>query len=211
MASAAKLHTRIKRYFIFFSIVGLLLLSLIVLLTVNLVRQHELVSKYELLEKIDNQACRYLDRQAGVNGGFDLEADSPQDKPRLTYWCLTGERVFARQVQDKFVDEYDFGARVLYFSSREEAEKHAQQSLSPLRNWGVDEEGQRNGMPQTSRFTFIVSDVEHPYFDAYTVKANAVLRVSLPCGTPEERYDLVACQAQADALLNRELKGINVL
>lgn len=193
---------------------GALLLLLVMVagaLLSGLIKQGEVISTYELLEKIDNQACRYLDRQTGVNGGFDLNLNSPPNKPKITYKCLTGETVAAKEIHGKFIDEYELGARVSYFSSNHEAEKFAEEQLNPLRFWGVDEEGQRNNIPQTSRFTFIIGDEKIPYFDAYTVKANAVLRVSLPCGDPDVMNGGVACYAEADAILQRELKGINAL
>jgi len=174
-------------------------------------RQAETIANYELLEKIDNQACRYLDRQIGVNGGFNLSPDAPAGKPKLIYHCHTGEITTAKEIHGKQIDAYPFGAEVLYFSTHEEAVKYAEENINPLRFWGVDEEGQKNGIPQTSKFTFIVSDERIPYFDAYTVKATAVLRVSLPCGDPDVTNGGVACYAEAEAILDRELKGINVL
>ncbi len=192
----------------------LLLLVLVVfigILIVAFTKQNDTIGKYELLEKIDNQACRYLERQIGVNGSFDLNTNAPKNEPKLTYTCLTGESTEAREIQGKFIDKYNLGAHVLYFSSNEEAVKFAEEKINPLRYWGVDEEGQKQGIPQTSKFTFIVSDEKVPYFDAYTVKANAVLRVSLPCGDPDVKNGGVACYAEAQATLDRELKGINVL
>lgn len=200
-----------NRYFLVFSTVIVFLLVLSGVLTSEVLKQYDHISKYELLEKIDNQACRYLDRQVGVNGGFDLNVDALSNQPKLKYWCLTGDTVAAKEIHGKFIDGYELGASVLYFSSNQEAEKFAAEKINPLRYWGVDEEGQRNGIPQTSRFTFIVNDEKIPYFDAYTVKATAVLRVSLPCGDADVSNGGVACYAEADAILQRELKGINVL
>ncbi len=193
-----------------FIILSALLLSSLVLICVlqtQLFKQSELISNYELLEKIDNQACRYLDNQPFVNGNFNLHNSAPADKPQLTYTCLTGEKTTAKEIHGKHIDAYEMGASVSYFSTNEAAEKFAEEKLNPLRYWGVDEDGQNKGIPQTSHFTFIVTDEKVPYFDAYTVKANAVLRVSLMCITD----DPGACQNEAEFMLERELKGINVL
>lgn len=189
-----------------FVLIFALVLSFIVVLAA-FIKQAELISKYELIEKIDNQACRYLDRQVAVNGAFDLTANAKDGQPKLTYWCWTGEKTSSKEIHGKFIDAYNFGAIVRYFSSNEEAEKFALEEINPLRYWGVDEEGQRNGIPQTSKFTFLVTDEAKPYFDAYTVKATAVLRVSLLCNS----QDLNVCAAEGNAVLDRELKGINVL
>lgn len=204
-------NNKSDRHFVPFTVIVIVLLALIGTLLAGFTRQADTIAKYELLEKIDNQACRYLDRQLSVNGSFDLNVKAPKNQPKLTYTCLTGETTTAREIQGKFIDTYGFGATVSYFSSNEEALKFAEEKVNPLRYWGVDEEGQKNGIPQTSHFTFIVTDEKVPYFDAYTVKANAVLRVSLPCGDPDVAKGGVACYAEADAVLDRELKGINVL
>lgn len=216
MAKVKKLAVKTlnKKNSISFSPVRMLFILIIGLcgaFGVALLKQESTIWKYELLEKIDNQACRYLDNQLGVNGSFDLSVNASVDEPKLTYKCTTGETVAAKEIHGKSVARYELGATVSYFSSNEEAEKFAAEKLNPLRYWGVDEEGQRNGIPQTSRFTFIVNDENVPYFDAYTVKANAVLRVSLPCGDPDVKNGGVACYEEANSILDREMKGINVL
>jgi hypothetical protein len=197
-----------KNYSQYVVVVAVALAALFGILGTSLLyKQAELIGKYELLEKIDNQACRYLDGQVAVNGGFDLEASAPKDRPKLVYKCTTGEMTGAKVIHGKPIDAYEFGASVQYFSSNEAAIKYAEEKVNPLRYWGVDEEGQKNGIPQTSRFTFIVTDEKVPYFDAYTVKATAVLRVSLPC----HDADIQGCHNDANTILGRELKGINVL
>ncbi len=196
-----------KQYTLPLGVVIIVLFTMLGSLVVLFTRQTETIGKYELLEKIDNQACRYLDKQKGVHGIFKLYDDAPKNKPKLVYKCTTGELTKAKEIHGKSIDAYQLGASVSYFSTNEEAIKFAEEKLNPLRFWGVDAEGQRNGIPQTSRFTFMVTDEQTPYFDAYTVKANAVLRVSLPC----TNADPVVCHAEAEAILDRELKGINVL
>jgi len=170
-------------------------------------QQQATISKYQFLEKIDNQACRYLDGQGGVNGSFRFREDAAANTPLLVYKCYTGGQTQAKEIQGIYIDKYYMGATVTYFATNKEALKYAEEKLNPLRYWGVNEEGQKAGIPQTSKFTFIVTDESVPYFDAYTVKGNAVLRVSLPCSSTDPEQ----CQQQAEAMLNRELKGINLL
>lgn len=210
MATATKKQsTRLNDWqFLAFCIVTAVLLLMSGFMYLKLNKQYDLIGKYELLEMIDNQACRYLDHQEQVNGSFNLTADSPSDQPRLTYTCTTGQTVEGREIQGKLVPAYYSGATVSYFASNADAEKYAEQKVNPLRYWSVDERGQQNGIPQTSHFSFIVTDEDKPYFDAYTVKANAILRVSLPCADPDNPE---VCAQQAEEVLNREMKGINVL
>lgn len=198
-------------HFIAFAAVIAFLLIISGVLSWGLYKQTDVVSKYELLELIDNQACRYLDKQPAVNGSFNLTADTPTGSPKLIYTCLTGESVEGGDIQGKYIDGYELGASVTYFSTNQEAEKYAEEKINPLRYWGVDEVGQQNNIPQTSKFTFIVTDGKTPYFDAYTVKATAVLRISLPCSGSNPEEIGATCSAQAEAMLDRELKGINVL
>ena len=188
-------------------VLTLVLFILLATLSIAFIKQQQIIGRYELLEKIDNQACRYLDNQPAVNGSFNLNTYTDQGEPQVTYTCLTGETTEPKEIHGKFIDKYNLGASVSYFSSNEEALKFAEENLNPLRYWGVDQEGQKNGIPQTSLFTFIVNDAKSPYFDAYTVKANAVLRVSLPCSNAAGD----ACYEEAESMLNRELKGINAL
>ncbi len=189
------------------AIVASLALVIIGVMAVMLNKQANTLGMYELIENIDNQACRYLDNQPAVNGRFDLTMDAPAGEPRLVYECYTGELNKSRDIHGKSIGQYEKGASVAYFATNQEALTFAEQQLNPLRYWGVDEAGQQANIPQTSKFTFIVTDEKVPYFDAYTVKANAVLRISLPCDNTE---DIKACQTQAEAMLDRELIGINV-
>lgn len=189
------------------------LLALCVALGVPLAKQPNTLGMYELLEKIDNQACRYLYQQPAINGSFNLNMNAKANEPRLVYKCTNGQVTTAREIHGKSIGEYELGASVMYFATNEAAERYAEKNINPLRYWGVDEEGQQNNIPQTSRFTFIVSEEgesDPSYFDAYTVKANAVLRVSLPCASAES-HGATNCYDEADSILKMELKGINVL
>jgi competence protein ComGC len=71
----------------------ILLLTMIAALVVSSYKQIDTVGKYEILELIDNQACRYLDHQPEVNGSFNLDVDAPKDKPKLSYTCTNGQKV----------------------------------------------------------------------------------------------------------------------
>lgn len=188
----------------------ILLVAMIAALVVTSYKQVDTIGKYEILELIDNQACRYLDGQPEVNGSFDLDVDAPKDKPKLSYTCTNGQKVTAREIQGKTIGDYSMGASVIYFTTRDEANSYAEQKLNPLRFWGVDQAGQEAGIPQSSLFTFVVTEPPM-YFDAYTVKANAVLRVSLPCPSPDDPDTAGDCQAYAESMLVREMKGVNIL
>lgn len=188
----------------------ILLFALCGVLGIVIATQNDTIWKYELLEKIDNQACRYLNGQPGINGSFDFNVRAQDNQPKLVYKCTIGQVTTAREIHGKYVGEYELGASVMYFSTNDAAEHYSKENINPLRYWGVDEEGQKNGIPQTSKFTFIVTDEPVPYFDAYTVKANAVLRVTLPCPNVE-KHGATSCPDEADAILDNELKGINVL
>jgi hypothetical protein len=205
-----------KKQTLHFSPVYLLIVALLALciaLGAALAQQTDTIGKYELLEKIDNQACRYLAYQSqsgGINGSFDLNLSARDNEPLLVYKCTNGQVTTDREIHGKGIGEYELGAIVMYFATNEAAERYAEENINPLRYWGVDEEGQQNGIPQTSAFTFIVTDEPVPYFDAYTVKANAVLRVSLPC-PKAETHGVTDCYDEANSILKSELKGINVL
>jgi hypothetical protein len=212
LMAKTKKNPKSEKYFMPLAYSSVLLLAVILALLVGVLKQADVISKYELIEKIDNQACRYLNGQPTVNGSFDLNATAKQNDPKLVYECKNGQSASARNIQGKNIGEYELGAKVMYFATNEEAEKYAEDNINPLRYWGVDEEGQQNGIPQTSEFTFIVTDEDVPYFDAYTVKSNAVLRVSLPCRNSSQTEDgITDCQDEARSVLQNELKGINAL
>jgi phosphate/sulfate permease len=183
-----------------------LVTALVVALIVGLNKQANTISKYELLSHLDNQACRYLaDRgsDSQVSGGFVLNTDAGKGDAKLTYYCYRGENVSGRTIQGKPIGGYPLGATVSYFSSNKAAEAYANNKLNPLRYWSDD----GTVSVQNKNYTFIVTDESEPYFDAYRVRANAVVRVSLPCKTTSPE----ACDNQAKQLLNQELKGINAL
>lgn len=188
----------------------IVLITMIVTLVATNYKQLDTIGKYEILERIDNQACRYLDQQPEVNGSFDLNVNAPIDHPKLSYTCTNGQKVDANVIHGKPVGAYSMGASVIYFRTQQEALRYAEQKLNPLRYWEVTTEEPGYNIPQTSSFVFVVSEPPM-YFDSYTVKANAVLRVSLPCPNPDDPTTAGDCQEHALSMLRREMKGINIL
>ncbi len=184
----------------------IVLAALCIALFVGLYKQAKIISQYDLLSQLDNQACRYLaDRgsDSRINGGFRLNTDANENDPKLTYYCYTGEIVKSKTIHGKPINGYSLGAVVSYFSSNETAETYAKEKLNPLRYWSDD----GSDVIQNKNYTFLVTDEKESYFDAYRVRANAVVRVSLPC----KNNDYDACDMQAHQLLDQELKGINAL
>ncbi len=191
---------------VYIQIIMFLLFTLIIALIIGLIKQANIISKYELIGHLDNQACRYLSERgdsAQVNGGFVLNTDANANEAKLTYYCYTGETTKDKTIHGKPIDSYSLGATVLYFSSNSEAEQYAKEKLNPLRYWSED----GSNKIQDKNYTFLVTDEEMPYFDAYRVRANAVVRVSLKC----ENKNLDSCNIKANQLLDQELKGINAL
>jgi hypothetical protein len=79
---------------------------------------------------------------------------------------------------------YQLGATVQYFNSSAAALNFARDKANPARSWSVDEAGVKKNIPQTSLFTFIATTVPEPYFDSYTVRDAALVRLTMPCAMP---------------------------
>lgn len=181
-----------------------LLVALCIALIAGVTKQAHIINHYESIAQLDNQACRYLSNRGEdyrVNGGFTLNVDAKDSEAKLTYYCLTGDYSKDKTIHSKPITGYAFGATVKYFSSEEAAENYAKEKLNPLRYWRDDDVNRI----QDKNYTFIVTDEKQPYFDAYRVRKNAVVRVSLQC----KSMDPGACEAQANKLLDQELKGIS--
>jgi hypothetical protein len=71
-------------------------------------------------------------------------------------------------------------ASAFYLRTPADAANFAKQYNS-YRSWSVDDAGVKAGIPQTSLFTYIVTDVDKPYVLAYTVKDSALLDLTFPC------------------------------
>ena len=171
-------------------------------------KQYKEFTVYRTLATTPNQACRGLLNGHGIRiVGVDLEASgqiiSSDDGRIAEYECLLGESIQESLIQDKVVPEYELGAKVSYFDSPQSANAYAENVLNQLRFWGVDAAGQEAGIPQTSSFTFLVSDAEPVYFDSYTVRDNRVFRLSMYCALSvgsEKRRGLDDLELCAEAM-----------
>lgn len=95
---------------------------------------------------------------------------------------------------------YQLSSDILYFKSANNAYAFADKVENPRRSWSVDEAGVKRNIPQTSLFTYIVTNVKEPYFEAYTVRDKSVLSISLPCNLPvEQDLNAVYDQCNKDA------------
>lgn len=83
----------------------------------------------------------------------------------------------------------EMGAEVIYFNTSEQADKYHQANINPQRYWSVPNESLTSDIPSFKYFTSYVFG--NPlYFDAYAVKGNTILRVTLPCDeTSKETQD----------------------
>lgn len=181
---------------------GMLIISLVAVGAVLYVNTSRL-RDYDQLTSIPNQACVGLSNGAtdtmsiSIIASAVLKQKNP-DNMTAAFSCLTGQGVDAATIQGKHIGGYVFGAHALYFKDITAATTYAAKKVNPLRYWGIDQAGQNAGIPQTSIFTFIVAGGSTPpYYDAYTVHNNIVLRVSLPCGG----LDVPACYTQAQTVI----------
>lgn len=167
------------------------------------------LNRYRGMAATANTACQGLAGAIDVKGmkvGLNVnEAKHPVHV--ANFYCFTGPMLEQQTIQGKTVPAYPMGAKVWYLKNAAEAKKFGETFLNPMRYWGVDQAGQAAGIPQSSLFTFIVSEPNAAsYFDAYTVRGNAAMRVSLPCKTSQELdsvYNVEDCQTRAeDALKN---------
>lgn len=104
----------------------------------------------------------------------------------------------------------DFGAYTMsanagYFRSGKAAASYAA-AYNKSRYWSVDDAGVKAGFPQSSLFTYIVTNAEKPYAVAYTARGTAFLNISMPCDTARSAdlnvvYDI--CNRTAQAVLNQ--------
>ncbi|HUP26374.1 MAG TPA: hypothetical protein VM124_01865 [Candidatus Limnocylindrales bacterium] len=172
------------------------------------------LQKYERLSTSSNQACIGIGiaLKHGIElKHFDFDArglvDPGQGKV-AQYKCSVGTVVtkeWHNPDGSGGSEGYELGSDVLYFSNPESAYRFAEKVENPLHSWGIDQEGQAKGIPQTSLFTYLVTDAAEPYFEAYTVRDNAVMHISLPCpmpkniSNPDEIFG--NCQATAEKVL----------
>jgi hypothetical protein len=164
------------------------------------------LGKYKKISRLPNQACVGLNYGALTNKSLNFSAQFNLEKSdsskTASFTCLVDQFTQSTTIQGKHIDAYEFGAYATYFTDDQSALDYAEKQLNPLRYWGIDQAGQQAGIPQTSLFTFIVSDVPEPYYDAYTVKNNSLLRISLPCGDPDVSHGGVSCYAEAQSAIS---------
>jgi hypothetical protein len=96
---------------------------------------------------------------------------------------------------------YELGATVLYFNSSQAAKNFAAKTLNLTHSWSVDAAGVKNNIPQTSLFTYIVTNTSEPYFDSYTIRDKAAVTLTLPCAmssarTADQNFDVCNTTAQ---------------
>jgi len=188
------------------------------LLIFVVLQQNSQIDKYKMLSKISNVAC--LGLSTAINGDYELNSANPHinatnqlyqsdEFNRTTgYHCGIGLITQAMTIHGKSIEGYEMGADVTYFKDPESAKNYAEKKINPLRYWGVGPEPEE-GIPQTGLFTFFVSDgaiysdPDRAIFDAYSVKGNALLRISLPCAflgkNTTESFE--ACPGSMDDIL----------
>jgi hypothetical protein len=202
-----KLPKQLK--FVLLAVIGILVVFL-------LLQQTTKWSRLNYMAGIPNQACRGVSEALKLGFTLDepnIEATSSvftgrsRYKQVAQYKCNTGTFVTGSEKHpdgSKSKRGYSLGADVIYFRDNAAAYSYAEDIVNPTRYWGVDTEGQKNNIPQTSLFTFLETAVEEPYFDSYTVRDNRVFSLKMSCDvTKAELSDdtLSSCHQNAEAAL----------
>lgn len=173
-------------------------------------------SRQVYLADTPNQACRGISE--AIRQGFklaepDIKATSIVYGPRASYGQLARYNCNVERVitaSETFADGsssqsgYDAGASVTYFRNENAAYEYAEKIVNPSRYWSVDQAGVLQNIPQTSLFTYIVTDVPEPYFLSYTVRDNRLFLLNLPCGFTQDAIadnTITECQAAAEKIL----------
>jgi hypothetical protein len=150
------------------------------------------ISKYEQLVSVPNQACIGLGVASGKGINIDLAElngsqflyNNDSDGRTAVYACKIGinTKAATKGLDVAQVDRngYEMGAEVTYFKTQTEAEKYADKKVNPLRYWSVLHPV--GNISQETPFTSIIFG-KPVYFDSYTVKGVALVRISLPCGS----------------------------
>lgn len=144
------------------------------------------ITRYSSLSNQSNQAC--LGISVASNSGFKINTDTlyatselkdgSTDDPTVNQKCIVGGSTQDENIQGKPIKSYNFGADVTYFTDSVAAKKYADSKVNPLRYWSPDS--------SYTYYTFLVTHRDQLYFDAYAVKDNAIMRVSLPCNNNEK-------------------------
>ncbi len=170
------------------------------------------ISRYGALSNQSNQACMGI--SAATASGFEIDTqtlyatselkDGESNDPLANQKCIVRGTTKDEEIHGKKIKSYSYGADVTYFKDAETAKNYADTNLNPLRYWSPDE--------SYTYYTFLVTHQDKAYFDAYSVKDNAVIRISLPCGEEEITDEsLSTCQLQAErtiAVFNKKLSPL---
>lgn len=170
------------------------------------------ITRYSSLANQSNQAC--LGISIATASGFNVDTttlyatselkDGSTDDPTANQKCIVGGNTQDENIQGKTIKSYNFGADVTYFKDSTTAEEYAKSTINPLRFWSPD--------PSLNYYTFLVAHRDKMYFDSYSVKDNAVLRVSLPCGeNGKSSQDIDSCLLKAErtiAVFNKKLNPL---
>lgn len=172
---------------------------LAIVLALLLTREFDNLNRYKRLGSYPNLACVGIG--VALRDGldikhYDFEAKVIADNPSGHYGgvgqhkCTTGTVITDSKSSadgSGYAEGYQLGADVLYFKDAAAAYRFAEETANPSRSWGVDEAGSRSGIKQDKTlFTYIVTDVAEPYFEAYTVRDNAAINIQLPCAVPAD-------------------------
>jgi hypothetical protein len=153
---------------------------LLAVVSILIYRHLSKLQKYEQLSEFPNQACVGIG--VALENGLTFtshDIDAKSLLPFNNFGSIGQHKCNIKKVvtsQKSYPDGssessgYELGADVLYFKSPDAAYEYAESFENKNYSWGVDEEGQRNGIPQTSLFTYIFADTAEPYFEAYTVQ-----------------------------------------
>lgn len=171
------------------------------------------------LASIPNQACisigvalqNKLDlRHYDMSATSSVSKETPEPNGAVTgYKCEIGTVITASTENEQ--SGYPLGSVVTYFKDSFSAEMSANEGLNKQRSWSVDEEGAKNGFKQSSLFTYIITDVSEPYFEAYTVRDNAIISITLPCSMSfqnDKNKAFDECKKSAQKILQESAQKI---
>ena len=174
-----------------------LLVAIVFLLVIILSYTLNRYNKYQLLAKTPNQACIGLAKAQALGYSLNLSMlrataklyDHNSDQITGSYDCTVGSFTSNTQQAAKYTSNTQ-GAEVIYFKSTQAAQKYAEAKVNPLCYFAVYASGTSLGnLPQTDLFV-CTRFQPVPYFDDYSVKGNALIRLVVPC------KDSQACESE---------------
>ena len=125
-------------------------------------------------------------------------AENSSDGLQATFTCTIGQN--AKDAAGSGVAAVDsngreMGAEVLYFASADTANAYHEGVINPQRYWSVPNKPLTDKVPSLKYFTSYIFG-SPVYFDAYAVRENVIVRVTLPCGTMSDRT-AVTCRGSS--------------